>query len=61
MAGYDLHDIYIEYCSSLGLTKPKLGRDNFHKFCKLYFKYKRIGDSRANKYAVEITPEEQNG
>lgn len=58
--GYILHDIYKQYCKEIGLTTPKLGRDNFHKMCKLFFKHKRNGDSRVNMYAVEtkLTKEE---
>lgn len=51
--GQIIHDIYKDYCKNeLGLRHPKLGRTNFHSFCKLYFKHKRIGDSRAMWYQI---------
>jgi len=65
--GYYLHEIYKDYCRELKLTRPKLGRDNFHKFMKLYFKHRRISDSRAMWYMVNeettklLTEEDKNG
>lgn len=50
--GYLIHEIYKDYCREINLKTPKLGRDNFHKFMKLYFKNRRISDSRAIWYMV---------
>lgn len=52
MEGYLIHEIYKDYCRQSGMSKPKLGRDNFHKFMKLFFKHRRISDSRAFWYMV---------
>lgn len=65
--GYFLHEVYKDYCREIKLTRPKLGRDNFHKFMKLYFKHRRISDSRAIWYMVNeetlnlLTKEEKDG
>jgi hypothetical protein len=60
---YALHYLYDKWCFKIKRKQP-LGYNNLHDFFAIYFKYKRIGDSKAHVFAISnnimehITPDE---
>jgi hypothetical protein len=50
--GFILFFIYKDYCKSHRVN-PKLGYENFHKFLKLHFKFRRLRENRSLWFKVD--------
>lgn len=52
--GFILFYIYRDFCKSHRIN-PKLGYENFHKFLKLHFKFRRLRENRSLWFQVDST------
>jgi hypothetical protein len=54
LEGFILFFIYKQFCREKRI-KPKLGSENFHKFLKLHFQYRRRNGNRSLHFKIDST------